>query len=208
MDPILVPPAKPVAITDGFIQKEPRTVVMQCHDRYFKSIDVVDQSGEPIFTVESDFIHEVKHSWNSPKNWFTFGGNVSWRRTVKDAATGSHLFDFRKVNRHWELHSPNGLEVCIMRRASFRDFFALDLTVKNELDKGNEEVIEVRAKDKSGLTVLVTIGQQTAATIHLAETNITTRFNEKDRTVWRAEVAEGVDLGLVRSLLHNYSRAV
>lgn len=182
MEAILEPPAFPVAIADGFIQTGETRIIMQCHDRVFNDVDVRDESDELLFTVES-------------KGVVSF----SWRRIVKDA-TGTPLFHFRKffnygVNRRWVVENPGGHEVCSLRHVSlFRKPHAVDVVVCNEADNGKETIVEVRPKDQAGLTVLVNIRGALVAEIQMTEVNLS---RKRDRSVWKARIAGGVDLALV-----------
>jgi hypothetical protein len=182
MEMILESQTFPVAIADGFIQAGETTIVMQCHDRIFNDVEVRDESDELLFTVESKG-----------------AASMSWRRIVKDA-TGAPLFHFRKsfkygVNRKWIVEDPSGLEICSMRHVStFRHFHSVDVTVANQADDGKEAVVNVRPKDQAGVTVLVQIKRATVAEIQMTEVN---HSRLRDRSVWKARIAGGVDLALV-----------
>lgn len=173
----------PVAIANGFIQDGETSIVMQCHDRIFQNVTLLNTAGEKKFTVES----KGAASW-------------SWRRTVKDAS-GRPVFDLRKifgyvVRNRWVVESPSdGREVCTLRHSSSKQRQALNVVVRNEEDKGNEVMVEVRPKDQGALTTLVFIEGAPVAEIQMAEVNPS--INERNRSVWRARVAGGVDLALV-----------
>ena len=189
MDTTLETQLSPIAITDGFIKKGETRIAMHCHDRTFQRITVLDEVGEKLFTAESKGVA----SW-------------SWRRTVKDAS-GSPIFDLRKVlgsaiRYKWVVESPSGREICSVRHISFRHRQALDVVVKNEEDKDNEVMVEVRPKDQGALTTLVNIEGMTAAEIQMTEVNAS---HGRDRSVWRARVAGGVDLALVSTSILLYS---
>jgi hypothetical protein len=164
---------------------------MQCHDRVFKRITVLNEAGEKLFTAGSKGM-----------------ASLSWRRTVKDAS-GSPLFDLRKIfgyaiKNKWAVESPSDREICSLRHISFRQRQALDVVVRNEDDKGNEVMVEVRPKDQSALTTLVNINGAPVAEIQMTEVN--TSLHGLDRSVWRARVAGGVDVALVSTnvLLYIY----
>jgi LURP-one-related len=182
MDTSLETPSFPVAIADGFIEKEETSIVMQCHDRVFQRVTVLDEAGEKLFTAASKGIA----SW-------------SWRRTVKDAS-GSPLYDLRKtvgnaIRSRWVVEGLSGQEICSLRHVSFRRRQALDVVFRNDNDKGNEKMVEVRPKDQGALTTLVNIKGALVAEIQMTEVN--TSLNGLDRSVWRARVASKVDLALV-----------
>lgn len=180
METILEPQPFPIAIADGFIQAGETTIIMQCHDRIFKDVEVRDQSNELLFTVDSKGVK-----------------SMSWRRTVKDA-TGTPLFDLRKFFRKWSVEDPSGRELCSLRHvATFRQFKALDVTVLNQADGGKEAVVNVRPKDQAGMTVQVKIRGAAVAEIQMTEANHSRINFTEDRSVWRARIAGGVDLALV-----------
>lgn len=180
METILEPQPFPIAIADGFIQAGETTIIMQCHDRIFKDVEVRDQSNELLFTVDSKGVK-----------------SMSWRRTVKDA-TGTPLFDLRKFFRKWGVEDPSGRELCSLRHvATFRQFKALDVTVLNQADGGKEAVVNVRPKDQAGMTVQVKIRGAAVAEIQMTEANHSRINFTEDRSVWRARIAGGVDLALV-----------
>lgn len=180
METILEPQSFPIAIADGFIQAGETTIIMQCHDRIFKDVEVRDQSNELLFTVDSKGVK-----------------SMSWRRTVKDA-TGTPLFDLRKFFRKWGVEDPSGRELCSLRHvATFRQFKALDVTVLNQADGGKEAVVNVRPKDQAGMTVQVKIRGAAVAEIQMTEANHSRINFTEDRSVWRARIAGGVDLALV-----------
>jgi len=176
MDSILETPYQPIAISDCIINKGETGLIMQCHDRVFGKVTILDEAGERLFTVES----KGMASW-------------SWRRTVKDAA-GNHIFDLRKiivygVRNKWVVDSPSGREICSLRHISFIHRHAIDAVVLNEADKGNEVVVEVRPRDQGALTTMVYLNGCPLAEIQMTEVNY--RHNGRDRSVWRARVAVG-----------------
>lgn len=189
MDTILGTPSSPFAITDGFAEKGETRITMHCHDRIFQKVTVLNEVGETLFTTES----KGMASW-------------SFRRTIKDAS-GSPIFDLRKIldnpiRYKWVVESPSGDEMCCVRHISFRHRHALDVVVKNEKDKDKEVVMEVRPKDQGALTTLVNIGGIPAVEIQMTEVNLS---QGRDRSVWRARIAGGVDLALVSISILLYS---
>jgi LURP-one-related len=183
METILSPLSTPIAITTGFTQTAETSITMRCHDRVFNDVEIRDESDELLFTVES----KGAASW-------------SWRRIVKDT-TGTPLFHFRKffnlgINRNWGVEDPNtGRELCTMEHVTkiLRKQHAVDVVVRR--DDGKEEKVEVRPRDQSGLTVLVNVRGALVAEIDMVEVNWS---RKRDRSVWKATVAGGVDLALVR----------
>lgn len=181
----------PVAIANGFVEKEETSIRMQCHDGVFQRVTVLDEAGEKLFAIESKGIA----SW-------------SWRRTIKDAS-GNTLLHLRKIfvygiRNKWIVESPSGREICSLRHVSFRQRQALDVVLQNEYDKGNEVKVEVRPKDKGALTTLVDIKGAPIAEIQLTGFNY--GLNSLDKSIWKAQVASGVDLALVSTHILSYAR--
>ncbi|KAI9746226.1 MAG: hypothetical protein M1818_000907 [Claussenomyces sp. TS43310] len=177
----------PVALSDvadGFIVKEETTIFVRCHDRLFKSVTVVGEAGQELFTAESKGM-----------------GSWTWRRTVKDVS-GRPLFDLRHfgytMKNKWAVESQSGREICTVQHVTFlnKERSALDVMVRNEADKGREVMIEVRPKDRSALRTLVNVEGAPVAEIRLLEAN-DVHIKGLDRSVWKARVAGGVDLALI-----------
>jgi len=193
MDMILQTPSIPVAISDDGIGKGETALTMQCHDRTFHNITVLGEAGEKIFTVES------KGS-----------GSLSWRRTVKDTS-GNHLFDLRHIaytmKNKWVVESPSGREICTLRHPSSlsKERSAFDMVVLNEADKGSEVKVEVRPNDRSAITTTVNIDGSAVAEIRILESNDVVNLKDKDRSVWRARVAGGVDRALVSTNMLSFT---
>lgn len=61
--------------------------------------------------------------------------------------------------------------------------------------KEKEIVASLKPVDSSGLTTLVQMEGETVAEVRMVESNL--KENGRDRSVWKARVAEGVDLALV-----------
>ncbi|KAH8692575.1 hypothetical protein BGW36DRAFT_399413 [Talaromyces proteolyticus] len=187
MEPTLLPQTYPVAIADGFIQNEPeqRTIYMRCPDALFKHVEVLDESGKILFTSEG-------HPHTSR----------TWRRTVRDAA-GTTIFHLRTYILYWKVQGPGDDDICkvdhVARQSNPK---ALDLIVKNQADKGIDELVEVRPTDLAGVTVLVNIRNEPVASIQLIGANPTSPFRKKsDRSVWKAQIANGVDLALIVAIM-------
>lgn len=172
----------PIFLSETPATKLETALTMHCHDKAFKQVTILDEAGETLFTVEC----KPYASW-------------SWRRTVKDAS-GVHLFDLRKVSdgiaRHkWIVESMNGRQLCSIHHASMTNRLILEMMVRNESTKGEEAMIRIRPLDQGGITTLVEIGGTTAAEIRIMENNF--HSNGRDRSVWEARVAGGIDLKLV-----------
>jgi hypothetical protein len=185
MDAQLQPLSSPVAIIEGFTTKEDTTLIMHCHDRTFKSVTILSSDNTPLFTVTG------KGS-----------SSFSWRRTIKDS-TGVALFDLRHGNwgmkNKWTVERPSGRELCSLQHVEYlgKARSALDMTVLNEADGGKEVLVQIKPKDASALSTVVSVGGVSIAEIRLVEENDLTNLKDKDRTVWQGRVAGGVDLTLV-----------
>ncbi|RDL30742.1 uncharacterized protein BP5553_10087 [Venustampulla echinocandica] len=186
MDTILETQSSPIAITKGFITKAETYIAMHCHDKIFKRVTVLDETGKKLFTVES----KPFASW-------------SWRRTIKDIS-GIHIFDLREgmdnaIRHKWIAESPSGREICSVRHASLLKRLILDVAVKDEEGKGNESMVRIIPTDQGGITMLVNIEGTTAAEIRMTESNV--HSTDRDRSVWRARVASGVDLVFIVAIM-------
>lgn len=135
----------PVAISDGLIVDEETTITVECHDRVFQSVTVLDEAGQTIYTAEGKGM-----------------GSWSWRRTVKDAS-GRSLFDLRHfgygMKNKWAVESPDGREICSLQHVTYmnKERSALDAVVRNEAAKGEEVTVEVRPMDRGALRTMVSI---------------------------------------------------
>ncbi|TVY16132.1 hypothetical protein LARI1_G006241 [Lachnellula arida] len=189
MEAILQPPSIPVAISEETIGKGETSLAMHCHDRTFQNTTVLGEAGEKVFTVES------KGS-----------GSLSWRRTVKDAS-GAHIFDLRHFGyafkNKWAVESPSSREIGTLRmvKALGREHSAFDMVVLNEADKGNEVNVEIRPNDRSALMTRVNIDGSPVAEIRVLESNDVVNLRDKDRSVWEARLAGGVDRALVLAIM-------
>ena len=184
----LNPPPTPLSISDHPISKSELTFSVHCHDRYFKSVTVVDDAGQELFSAQSPGV----------KSW-------SWRRTVK-GTSGLPLFELRHFNylteNNWLVETPSGREIAKIKHISrfAKQHSALDMTFHNEADKGNDVELNVRPQDRSAVTTLVTLKDACIAVIQLIGSNDITDLSNADRSTWSVRVASGVDLALVRRL--------
>lgn len=185
MDASLEPLSSPLSIVSGYSLKEETCITVRCHDRVFKSVTVVDDAGRTLFTVESKG-----------------ASSLSWRRTVLDSY-GHHIFDLRHfgyaMKNKWAVESPEGEEICSLKHATYlnKERSALDAIVKNVADEGKEVMLEMRPKDHSAITTMVTVHGAPVAEIVNTEANDVISLNGRDRSVWKARVAKGLDLALV-----------
>ena len=158
---------------------------MHCHDRTFKSVTILNSDKTPLFTVGG------KGS-----------GSINWQRTIKDTSDVA-LFDLRHPNwgmkNLWTVKRPSGRDLCSLKQVDYdgKAKHALDMTVHNESDTGAEVMVKIHPKDAAGITTLVKIDEKPIAEIRLMEDNDVVDLSAKDRTIWQARVAGGIDLGLV-----------
>lgn len=153
-------------------------MVMQCHHRLFKNVDVRDESNDLLFTVTAET------------------GLLKWDRIVKDA-NGTLLFVLNhKGFRSWHIVLPDRREVAVIKRTR-AIAAAFEVEVRNLEDKGKTTIINVIPKDKQGLTTLFMADNAVFAELQLVEANPILLANSADRTVWNIKVASGIDLSLV-----------
>lgn len=185
--------SKPLILLPGFTRNEAAEITIYCHDRTFKSVDVVDDaSGESLFKVES-------------KGATSF----SRRRKVSSAITGTSLFELRHggfaMKNEWAVEDVDGKRICTVRHVSglaARNRSMLDAVVHGESsadDVGN--TVEIRPRDRGALTTAVLWNGLELAMVTNTEANDVTSLEKKglDRTVWKASINAGVDVSLVSS---------
>ena len=182
---------KPLVLLPGFTRNEAANITIYCHDRTFKSVDVVDDaSRETLFQVES-------------KGATSF----SWRRKISSGTTGTKLFELRHggfaMKNEWAVEDVDGKRICTVRHVSglaARNRSMLDAVVHGESsadDVGN--TVEIRPRDRGALTTAVLWNGQELAMVTNTEANDVTSLEKKglDRTVWKASINAGVDVSLV-----------
>lgn len=175
---VLQSPDYPISMLDGFTRSKETKLIMQCHHRLFKDVDVRDESNELLFTVTSET------------------GPLKFDRIVKDA-TGTRLFVLNhKSLRSWHMVLPDRREVCVIKRTRWFTA-AFEVQVHNLDDKGKTTIISVVPKDKQGLTTLFMANNALIAESQLVEANPNLLPSSTDRTVWNIKVAGGIDLSLV-----------
>jgi hypothetical protein len=185
-----MPSPKPLTLVPGYIRDSPTNITIHCHDRTFKSVDVLDDaSRETLFKVESKG-----------------ASSLTWRRTIL-SSTGTKLFDLRHMGyamkNDWAVEDPAGKRICSLKHVSgmaARNRSVLDAVVHGESsadDVGN--VVEIRPKDRGALSTAVSFQGRELATIANVEANDVRSLEKKglDRTVWKASVNAGVDVSLV-----------
>lgn len=137
-------------------------------------------------------------------------GSLTWRRSITDSS-GIHLFDLRHfgyaMKNKWAVETTGGREIATLHHVNGRDEKSsenqnqsdLDMIVKSQSEEGGEgEVrLEVRQVDRGGITTLVYVGDETVAEIRVVEENDVVDLRGRDKSVWKARVAGGVDLAVV-----------
>jgi hypothetical protein len=185
MDTKLQSLPSPVTILDGHVTEGETTITMRCHDRTFKTVTILTSDNQPLFTVDG------KGS-----------GSISWQRTIR-GTDGVALFDLRHPNwgmkNLWTVKRPSGRDLCSLKHVEYlgKARSALDMTVFNESDIGAEVMVKIQPKDASALTTVVRVGEVAIAEIRIVEDNDVVDLKGKDRTVWQARIAGGIDLGVV-----------
>jgi LURP-one-related len=161
---------------------------MQCHDRVFKSVTILSSAGDTIYTVSSKG-----------------AASFSWRRTVVDS-TGEQVFDLRHLGyamkNKWVVEDPKGREICTLHHVNAKDEKSSQNKERSDLDmivKGEEGdvKVEMRQVDRAGNMTLLYVGDETVAEIRVVEENDVVDLKGKNRSVWEANVAGGMDLALV-----------
>lgn len=149
------------------------------------SITVLEEDGDKLFTAESR---------GAP--------SLTWPRAIKDSS-GNPILELRKIpnwtlKNKWVVENSNGREVCSLRQCSFGQPFVIDVVIQHDDYKDDEVKIEVRPKDKNALTTLVNVEGVSIAEIQM--TGVNTGRGDLDRSVWKAQIAPGVDHALVSTI--------
>jgi hypothetical protein len=191
MDPFADSSTKLPTLVPGFTRNSPCTLKIHCHDRTFKSVDVIDSStGHQIFHISSPG-----------------ATSFSWRRSIS-TSSGEHLFDLRHKGyamlNDWSVESPSsGNRIASLKHVKV--FEARNRSMLDAVIHGNSvaddvgETIEIRPKDRGAITTCIKYKGVEMATILNIEANDVYRLekNGLDRTVWEAHINAGVDLSFV-----------
>ncbi|KAI5206785.1 hypothetical protein E4T39_02350 [Aureobasidium subglaciale] len=174
----------------GFSRDEEANITVHCHDRTFKSVDVLDDAtGQTLFRVESKG-----------------ATSLSWRRAISDG-TGRKLFELRHMGyamkNDWAVEDVEGKRICSVKHVSgsaARNRSNLDAVIHGESaadDIGN--TIEIRPRDRGALSTVVQYQGTKLADVLNTEANDVSSLEEKglDRTVWKAHINKGVDASLI-----------
>ncbi|KAJ5306904.1 hypothetical protein PENANT_c003G08551 [Penicillium antarcticum] len=177
MDAQLQAPPAPVFLSEGYTTEQESVMWVRVHDQHLQNIDIINNDGERLFSVEGP------------------GGysSMTLRRPLKDAS-GQPVFDLRR-KLGWHAEDPDGNKIA---EIAHKKFFTSKHTAVDAKILGSGAVVEMRPRDAMGLTNYFNIGNSTIAEISFHLNNIKERFvRDRDISVFRVRVAEGVDLGLV-----------
>ncbi|KAH0365273.1 hypothetical protein KCU65_g6228, partial [Aureobasidium melanogenum] len=184
------PLSESIVLLPGFSRDKTTDITVYCHDRTFKSVDVLDDaSGETLFKVDS-------------KGATSF----SWRRAIYDGS-GRKLFELRHLGytlkNDWAVENVEGKRICSLKHVSgmaARNRSTLDAVIHGQSaadDVGN--TIEIRPRDRGALSTVVLYQGAELANILNTEANDVTSLEKKglDRTVWKAHINSGVDISFI-----------
>ncbi|ETS75976.1 hypothetical protein PFICI_12920 [Pestalotiopsis fici W106-1] len=187
MDISLDSPSPPVNMLRGHVTAESTTFTIHCHDRIFKQVTAVDDSGRTVFRCEGQ----------------SYGSSWSWRRKVYDG-TGQHLFDLRHnsidIKNGWVVETPLKEKVCSLDFTSFWTKGPAAITAKVRTQAGEDVVVRTHPQDHSALTTTLGVDGISFASITKLEDNDVVHMEGRDRSVWKVKVAPGVDLSLVLAI--------
>ncbi|KAF7517003.1 hypothetical protein PCG10_001663 [Penicillium crustosum] len=177
MDADLQPPPSPVYLTEGYTTENESVIWVRVHDRHLQDITIARDDGEKLFSVEGP------------------GGysSMTLRRPLKDAS-GRPVFDLRR-KMGWTVEDASGSKIAEL---CHKKFFTSQHTAIDGKILSSGALVEMRPRDAMGITNYVNIDNVTIAEISAHSNNIKKRFvRDRDITVFRVRVAQGVDLTLV-----------
>ncbi|KAI5271012.1 hypothetical protein E4T47_05660 [Aureobasidium subglaciale] len=190
MNPLSNSSTKMPTLLPGFSRDEETNITVYCHDRTFKSVDVLDDAtGQSMFKAESKG-----------------ATSLSWRRAISDG-TGRKLFELRHMGyamkNDWAVENVEGKRICSLKHVSgsaAQNRSNLDAVIHGESaadDIGN--TIEIRPRDRGALSTVVQYQGMKLADILNTEANDVGSLEKKglDRTVWKAHINKGVDVSLI-----------
>ncbi|KAI4728206.1 hypothetical protein E4T49_04109 [Aureobasidium sp. EXF-10728] len=177
-------PTIPISINSTYTTTAPRTLGLRCHDRHFRDAIVCDEHGNRLF----DFTAK------------TLGTSWTLRRSLIDSTSQTHILDLRHTKtsyKSWILEDSTGTQVSTIKDVTRGNgFTAVDVQVA-----GNYGVrgIEVRSFDHAGSRTSFLADGMVVAEMTLVDNNDAALLHKRglDRTTWKLEVAEGVDIALI-----------
>ncbi|KAJ6133112.1 hypothetical protein N7471_008327 [Penicillium samsonianum] len=177
MDADLQAPPSPVCLTEGHTTEQESVVWVRVHDRHLQDITIARDDGKKLFSVEGP------------------GGysSMTLRRPLKDVS-GRPVFDLRR-KMGWFVEDASGNKIA---EFCHKKFFTSQHTAIDGKILSSGALVEMRPRDAMGMTNYVNIGNVTIAEISVHSNNIKKRFvRNRDISVFRVRVAQGVDLSLV-----------
>lgn len=206
----LTTPKPPVNMLEGYTSTRETSFTVECHDRVFNLVTTALDAppNEPLFRAES----KLGTSW-------------SWRRKVYDqsssadgdegdAATQKHIFDFRHASadpkNRWLVEAADDkrqlAELVHKKQVTSVGHSDIDATVRTTA--GEDVVVSMRRSGSASVEfedMSLSVGDTKFASIQkVAYTppvglvgKIVGESVKSPSSVWKATVAEGVDMSLV-----------
>lgn len=208
----LTTPQPPVIMLDGYTSKRETSFTVECHDRVFNLVTTALDTppNEPLFRAES----KLGTSW-------------SWRRKVYDQqpAAGDaqqqqqqHIFDFRHhsmdAKNRWLVEAADDkrqlVELVHRKQVTSVGHSDIDATVRTTA--GEDVVVSMRRSGSDSVAfedMSLSVGVTTFAHIQkIAYTppvglvgKVVGESIKCPSSVWKATVAEGVDMSLVMAMV-------
>lgn len=177
-----------------YVTSRETSLTIQCHDRMFSKVTALDEDGRTLFRVEGTTLNTALGAifW-------------TWRRRLVDNA-GNHVCDLRHkrfdVCYNWAVEDAQGRRISTLVHSAFLKRGPNSIKVTVHTTAGEEVPIMMLPQDRSALTVAIKIGESTIAIVSKVASNPSIFRDKRDRTVWKATVAAGVDLSLVSSHIY------
>lgn len=206
----LATPQPPIVMLEGYTSTKETSFMVDCHDSVFNLVTtrLDTPPNEPLFRVES----KLGTSW-------------SWRRKVYDqtsdsegadggAATQKHIFDFRHASmdpkNRWLVEAADDrrhlAELVHKKQLTSMGHSDIDAVVRTTA--GEDVIVSMRRSRSAGVEfedMCLTVGDTTFALIqkvaYTPPVGLVGKIVGEDvkgpSSVWKATVAEGVDMSLV-----------
>ncbi|CAD0087572.1 unnamed protein product [Aureobasidium vineae] len=180
-------PPIPISRNSKYTTTTTRTLDLRCHDRHFRDAVVCDENGDKLFDFTAK---DLGTSW-------------TLRRSLIDRKSGDHILDLRHTKtsyKSWILEDSTGNEVSKIKDVTRGNgFTAVDVQV---LANDGDSTVELRSFDRTGRRTSFLVDGRVVAEMTLTDNNDAAFLHKRglDRTTWRLEVAEGVDIALAVAL--------
>lgn len=203
----LTTPQPPVIMLEGYTSTRETSFTVECHDRVFNLVTTALDTppNEPVFRAES----KLGTSW-------------SWRRKVFDQSAGpaqqQHIFDFRHhsmdAKNRWLVEAADDkrqlAELVHRKQVTSVGHSDIDATVRTTA--GEDVVVSMRRSGSESVAfedMSLSVGDTTFAHIQkVAYTppvglvgKVVGESIKCPSSVWKATVAEGVDMSLVMAMV-------